>query len=128
MSALHVGDEKVGGRLEPSPSLGSDVGSTKRGQYFATSGLRVGMQAIMMARLISTLAQVEMLTAAQVGSAISTLKSMKWKRRSDAMQTLFRVGRVSYCHGPYSHGPLSGENLHHTQGKDNAEPELLLQG
>jgi hypothetical protein len=45
---------------------------------------------MMMARLISTLAQDEMLTAAQGGSAISTSKSRNWKRRSEAMQTLCR--------------------------------------
>lgn len=54
------------------------------------------MQAMIMAKLISTLAQVEMLTAAQVGSLISTAKSRKWKRRSDAVQTLCRVAWVSH--------------------------------
>ena len=54
MSGLHAGDEIVGGRLESSELVGRD--STKRGQNFDTSGLRVGIQAIMMAKLISTLA------------------------------------------------------------------------
>ena len=61
-----------------------------------TSGLKVGMQAMTMAKLISTLAQAEMLTAVQVRSPISTAKSRKWKRRSEAMQTLCRILWVSH--------------------------------
>jgi hypothetical protein len=109
-------------------SFGSVDGSTKRGQYFVTSGLRVGMQAMMMAKLISTLAQVEMLTAAHVGSLISTAKSRNWKRRSDAMQTLCRVARVSHYHRHYTYGDMLGDISHKTQGKYNTEPELMLEG
>lgn len=49
------------------------------------------MQAMIMAKLISTLAQVEISAATQDGSSINSVKSRKRKRRSEAMQTLCKV-------------------------------------
>ena len=83
------------------------------------------MQAMIMAKLISTLAQVEISAATQGGSSISSLKSRKWKRRSEATQTLCKVVRVSY-HQCYTTG--MGAFSQDTQGKDKTEPELLLPG